>query len=32
VLDGRLRGRGWGRQVFTALEPWIQLSRLLPGS
>jgi ATP-dependent DNA helicase DinG len=31
VLDGRLRGRGWGRQVFTALEPWIQLSRLLPG-
>lgn len=32
VLDGRLRGRGWGQQVFTALEPWIQLNRLLPGS
>ena len=30
VLDGRLRGRGWGRQVFTALEPWVQLARLLP--
>jgi ATP-dependent DNA helicase DinG len=30
VLDGRLRGRSWGRQVFTALEPWVQLSRLLP--
>jgi len=31
VLDGRLRGRSWGRQVFTALEPWVQLARLLPG-
>jgi|688.fasta_scaffold01340_49 ATP-dependent DNA helicase DinG len=30
VLDGRLRGRGWGQQVFSALEPWVQLSRLLP--
>jgi ATP-dependent DNA helicase DinG len=30
VLDGRLRGRSWGRQVFNALEPWVQLSRLLP--
>ena len=30
VLDGRLRGRSWGRQVFTALEPWVQLTRLLP--
>ena len=30
VLDGRLRGRSWGRQVFSALEPWVQLSRLLP--
>ena len=30
VLDGRLRSRGWGRQVFTAMEPWVQLSRLLP--
>jgi ATP-dependent DNA helicase DinG len=30
VLDGRLRGRSWGRQVFSALEPWVQLTRLLP--
>jgi len=30
VLDGRLRSRSWGRQVFRALEPWVQLSRLLP--
>ena len=30
VLDGRLRSRGWGRQVFSAMEPWVQLSRLLP--
>jgi ATP-dependent DNA helicase DinG len=30
VLDGRLRARGWGRQVFSALEPWVQLNRLLP--
>jgi ATP-dependent DNA helicase DinG len=30
VLDGRLRGRSWGRQVFAALEPWAQLSRLRP--
>jgi ATP-dependent DNA helicase DinG len=30
VLDGRLRGRGWGQQVFSALEPWVQLTRLLP--
>jgi ATP-dependent DNA helicase DinG len=30
VLDGRLRGRSWGRQVFAALEPWVQLTRLLP--
>jgi ATP-dependent DNA helicase DinG len=30
VLDGRLRGRGWGQQVFMALEPWVQLTRLLP--
>jgi ATP-dependent DNA helicase DinG len=30
VLDGRLRSRSWGRQVFAALEPWVQLSRLLP--
>lgn len=31
LLDGRLRGRSWGRQVFGALEPWVKLSRLLPG-
>jgi ATP-dependent DNA helicase DinG len=30
VLDGRLRGRSWGRQVLQALEPWVGLSRLLP--
>lgn len=30
ILDGRLRGRSWGRQVLSALEPWLQLSRLLP--
>jgi ATP-dependent DNA helicase DinG len=30
VLDGRLRSRSWGRQVLTALEPWISLRRLLP--
>jgi ATP-dependent DNA helicase DinG len=30
VLDGRLRGRDWGRSVLTALEPWVQLARLLP--
>lgn len=31
VLDGRLRARSWGGQVFSALEPWVQLTRLLPG-
>jgi ATP-dependent DNA helicase DinG len=30
VLDGRLRRRGWGRQVLEALEPWVALHRLLP--
>jgi len=30
VLDGRLRRRGWGRQVLEALEPWVALPRLLP--
>ena len=30
VLDGRLRSRSWGRQVFAALEPWVLLTRLLP--
>ena len=30
VLDGRLRRRGWGRQVLEALEPWVALHRLRP--
>jgi ATP-dependent DNA helicase DinG len=30
VLDGRLRARTWGRQVFRALEPTVPLTRLLP--
>jgi len=30
VLDGRLRGRSWGEQVFSALQPWTPLHRLLP--
>ncbi|MFM7641005.1 MAG: helicase [Cyanobium sp.] len=30
VLDGRLRTRAWGRQVFRALEPTVPLTRLLP--
>jgi ATP-dependent DNA helicase DinG len=30
VLDGRLRGRDWGGTVLAALDPWVQLSRLLP--
>jgi len=30
VLDGRLRSRSWGHQVLRALEPWVQLPRLLP--
>ncbi|MGB1775080.1 MAG: helicase [Synechococcus sp.] len=30
ILDGRLRGRRWGDQVLTALEPWVPLHRLLP--
>ncbi len=30
ILDGRLRGRSWGRQVLAALDPWLPLSRLLP--
>jgi ATP-dependent DNA helicase DinG len=30
ILDGRLRGRSWGRAVLRALEPWVALSRLLP--
>lgn len=31
VLDGRLRGRSWGQLVRAALEPWVELPRLLPG-
>jgi len=31
ILDGRLRGRSWGQRVLQALEPWVSLSRLLPG-
>ncbi len=30
MLDGRLRGRSWGQLVFTALEPWVALTRLRP--
>lgn len=30
VLDGRIRGRGWGEQVLQRLEPWVPLQRLLP--
>ena len=30
VLDGRLRARSWGRSVQRALEPWVELQRLLP--
>ena len=30
VLDGRIRGRGWGEQVLQQLEPWVALQRLLP--
>jgi ATP-dependent DNA helicase DinG len=30
VLDGRLRGREWGKRMLTALEPWVALPRLLP--
>ena len=30
ILDGRLRGRRWGDQVLTVLEPWVPLNRLLP--
>lgn len=31
VLDGRLRARAWGRQVFRAMEPTVPLTRLRPG-
>jgi len=30
ILDGRLRGRSWGQNVLSALEPWVVLGRLLP--
>jgi ATP-dependent DNA helicase DinG len=30
MLDGRLRGRGWGQRVLEALEPFDPLERLLP--
>jgi ATP-dependent DNA helicase DinG len=30
ILDGRVRGRSWGRQVLEGLEPWELLQRLLP--
>ncbi len=30
ILDGRLRARAWGRNVFDSLQPWIPLDRLLP--
>ncbi len=30
ILDGRLRGRSWGKQVLSRLEPWTPLQRLLP--
>ena len=31
ILDGRLRLRSWGGQVFRSIEPWVALNRLLPG-
>ena len=30
LLDGRVRSRSWGQQVLASLEPWVELSRLLP--
>ena len=30
ILDGRVRGRGWGEQVLQCLQPWVALHRLLP--
>ena len=30
ILDGRVRGRSWGKQVLRALEPWDPLQRLRP--
>ena len=30
ILDGRMRYRSWGKQIFQILEPWIALEHLLP--
>lgn len=30
ILDGRLRGRSWGQSLLASLEPWLNLTRLLP--
>ncbi len=30
ILDGRMHYRSWGKQIFEALEPWVELERLLP--
>jgi len=30
ILDGRMHHRSWGKLIFEALEPWVNLERLLP--
>ncbi len=30
ILDGRIHSRSWGKLIFEALEPWVNLERLLP--
>ena len=30
ILDGRMHYRSWGKLIFEALEPWVELERLLP--
>ncbi len=30
ILDGRMHYRSWGKLIFDALEPWVNLERLLP--
>ena len=30
ILDGRMHYRSWGKFIFEALEPWVELERLLP--
>ena len=30
ILDGRMHHRSWGNLIFKALEPWVDLERLLP--